>query len=472
MSPYGKRTDLDIWWTILSSLFKCIRLGWKKFDINNALFFLARLILFILEFIVFLSFPWPYFLPAPHPLIQFLILDTLVFLFFLAVIGAFEFAQGLKFQKALRLSGIVSSKNLPPKVKSFKFYVDHSLSMSLDILGLDPKIFDKKRGIIESTFGLYFHDFTRGENPRYGQLRLTPKTLPLNYPFEKALSLLKNPYSVVIGRGMGGPIIESIEDWPHGLIAGSTGSGKSVQMKSIVAQFLHSLGLKTKESPHPSAQVILCDLKGGVELGVFEAFENVSIYSNIKQIDRIFKKIVSEMMDRFKLMREESVQKIVSEKHNRDFILIAVDEASLLYRRTHKGHPDFESIESVRASTQKILKLGRAAKISVIFGLQRPSKESIDTEIQENIDARMCFKINTLEGSIRMLGHKKGIDLPTIAGRGIWKFGNEEIVFQAPLVSNADIQKIKVPESLKQSLIKLDSSGVQEKINDQNLVES
>ena len=63
-----------------------------------------------------------------------------------------------------------------------------------------------------------------------------------------------------------------------------------------------------------------------------------------------------------------------------------------------------DAIAQARTATQKILKLGRAAKISVLFRLQRPSKESIDTEVQENIDARMCFKINTVEGSIRMLG--------------------------------------------------------------------
>ncbi|MCY4644087.1 MAG: FtsK/SpoIIIE domain-containing protein, partial [Bacteriovoracales bacterium] len=363
------------------------------------------------------------------------ILDSLFFMLSLAAIGAFKFTHGLRFQHSLRLTGILNSKKLPPRLKSFKRYVDDSISLNLDILGIDPEVFEKKRGIIESTFGLYFHDFKRGRNPRYGQLRLTPKTLPLDYPFEKAVSLIKRPYRAVIGMGMGGPIIESIEDWPHGLIAGSTGSGKSVQMKSIVAQFLHS---------SPDAAAILCDLKGGVEFGIFDGLANVNIHSEIGRIAGVLERVVVKMEERFKLMREKKVQKIDPKLHKCNFIFIVVDEASLLYRRVPKNHPEHLAIEKARSATQKILKLGRAAKISVLFGLQRPSKESIDTEIQENIDARICFKINTVEGSIRMLGHKNAVNLPSVAGRGIWKMGNDERIFQGPLITDSDIRKLKI----------------------------
>ena len=53
----------------------------------------------------------------------------------------------------------------------------------------------------------------------------------------------------------------------------------------------------------------------------------------------------------------------------------------------------------------------------------------------------MCFKVNTPEGSIRMLTNKKGVDLPLIPGRAIWKLGSEEVVFQAPCMWELKILK-------------------------------
>ena len=107
------------------------------------------------------------------------------------------------------------------------------------------------------------------------------------------------------------------------------------------------------------ARVILCDLKGGVELGIFEGFSNVEVYSRVESIARALEGVVEEMEARFRLMREKGVEKI----HERNFIFIAVDEASLLYGRVPKRHPEHIAIEKARMATQKILKLGRAANM-------------------------------------------------------------------------------------------------------------
>ena len=243
---------------------------------------------------------------------------------------------------------------------------------------------------------------------------------------------------MVIGMGIKKPLVTDISSWPHGLIAGSTGSGKSVQLKSIIAQFIHAT---------PNSQLVLCDLKGGVEFSAFEGIKNVKIYSELSNIVCVLENIVDEMEERFKFMKEKKIQSIDPHKHNKCFIFIVIDESSLLYRKPLRSDDHYDAIAQARTATQKILKLGRAAKISVLFGLQRPSKESIDTEIQENIDARMCFKINTVEGSIRMLGHKNAVDLPPIAGRGIWKLGNTEELYQAPFITNKDIEELKKSQS-------------------------
>ena len=321
-----------------------------------------------------------------------------------------------------------------PNVKSIKTNIDKSISIKLDLQGTDPELFEKKKKIIETTYGLHYHGLKDCENPRFKSLLLTPITIPNIFKFENTIKEIK-PYHVVIGKGVNETIVSDIRSWPHGLIAGSTGSGKSVQLKSIIAQVIYST---------PNAKIFLCDLKGGVEFSLFEGIKNVKIFSEISEIVPILENIVTEMEERFVFMRQEKIQSIDPEKHKKPFIFVAVDESSLLYRTTKHRDKQKEVIERGRVATQKILKLGRAARISVLFGLQRPSKESIDTEIQENIDARMCFKVNTIEGSIRMIGNKNGLDLPPIPGRGIWKYGNLEEVYQAPLITHKDIEDLKL----------------------------
>ena len=359
------------------------------------------------------------------------------------IFGLYDFNKYLRYEKKLKVCGLSRPNGWPLHIDYLEEYLDGTLAIHLDIWGIDPQEFIKKKGVIESTFGRYFHELRESASPRYKELWLTLRSLPSSFKFDDAIKSITKPYHIVIGQNINGSIISDISQWPHGLIAGSTGSGKSIQMKSIVAQFIHSMGLKDKNSSSPSAQIILCDLKGGVEFSSFEGIPNVAIYSEIKEITKILKVIRDEMQDRFKLMREKGVQKIIPERDNRDFILIAIDESSLLYRKVLKGEPHYFDIQTARNITQEILKLGRAAKISVLFGLQRPSKESIDTEVQENIDARICLKVNTIEGSVRMLGHKGGVNLPAIPGRGIWKMGMSEELFQAPLITMEDIKKLK-----------------------------
>ena len=425
-----KKTDSETIFIIIFSIFKAATHGLDVFNIGLFRDKLAVIFIFFLGLHLCQDL-------RSHEYFWGVWLCYAVFAFlYLSILGTKKFGTDLKYKLLLKNTSIKNHTGGPPGVISVKKNVDNSISMKLDLMGVDPDVFEQKKNIIESTFGLHYHGLEDCKNPRYKKLLLSSIALPKKYEFSDTLEKLTQPYHVIIGKGMGKIIMEDISSWPHGLIAGSTGSGKSLQMKSIIAQFIHS----TMDS---NVQIMLCDLKGGVEFSQFKDFKNVKILSEIKEISHALKVVEKEMLKRFNIMREKNIQKIDPEKHGKNFILIAIDEASLLYKRVYRDHSDYKDIEQARESTQKILKLGRAAKISVLFGLQRPSKESIDTEVQENIDARICFKINTIEGSIRMLGHKGGVDLPNIPGRGIWKFGNEEMVFQAPLITNQDIEELK-----------------------------
>lgn len=118
----------------------------------------------------------------------------------------------------------------------------------------------------------------------------------------------------------------------------------------------------------------------------------------------------------------------------------AVDEAGELYAEKSKFDDDFDQAMEAQKITNAIAKLGRAAAIHLILATQKVQKETISTAIQENISARMCFKMNTLHGSLQVLGSKDALELPSIPGRGIWQHGTEQFTVQVPFAGEKDIE--------------------------------
>jgi hypothetical protein len=66
-------------------------------------------------------------------------------------------------------------------------------------------------------------------------------------------------------------------------------------------------------------------------------------------------------------------------------------------------------------------------------------KETIDTRVQTNINAKMCFRVNTIASSMTVLNNKKAADLPKINGRGIWSVGSSDYVVQVPYLDSDGI---------------------------------
>ena len=119
-----------------------------------------------------------------------------------------------------------------------------------------------------------------------------------------------------------------------------------------------------------------------------------------------------------------------------------MDEASILYSKRDKSHPDYELALQARELTEEIVKLGRAAGIHMILATQKVSKETVDTLIQENISGHMSLKTNTLQGSVATIGTKDAKDLPDMPGRGIWNVGTRKTEVQVPLISEQEIESV------------------------------
>jgi DNA segregation ATPase FtsK/SpoIIIE-like protein len=117
-----------------------------------------------------------------------------------------------------------------------------------------------------------------------------------------------------------------------------------------------------------------------------------------------------------------------------DRIVVAIDEASVLFTVEKSSRSTRATAEKARDLTDRIAKLGRAAAINIIIATQKVVKETIDTRVQTNINARMVFRVNTVASSMTVLGNKLASELPEIQGRGIWSVGSRDIEVQTPFL--------------------------------------
>lgn len=299
-------------------------------------------------------------------------------------------------------------------------------------VGLDT--FESKRQELESAFGKPIESIKRSNNVKNIEIIFSTKRLPDGIDFyELAQKKMLKPNEFYVGESMDRLVASDITKLPHLMIAGTTGAGKSVFFKQVLASLL-------KSSNH--LQVYFVDLKNGLEAIDFKEAPNVAIAKNTNEALYFLEKVHSEMNKRFKYLESKGFKSIEPTRDKMDRIVIAVDEASELYAEKSKFDDGYEESGQIQNLTNSISRLGRAAGIHLILATQKVNKESINTVIQENISARMCFKMNTLQGSLQVLGNKSAMDLSTIPGRGIWQWGNEECEVQVPYLSGDDVKMI------------------------------
>ena len=197
-----------------------------------------------------------------------------------------------------------------------------------------------------------------------------------------------NPLNVVLGVNISGePVYLDIPKMPHGLIAGSTGSGKSVCINAIIASILYKA--------HPDdVKLVLVDPKR-VEFARYSGIPHLAtpIITEPKMANAALKWIVDEMENRYRLFEATGATKYTEyiEEASTDarlkhipYIVIIIDELADLMMTSG---PEVE--DSITRITQK----ARAAGIHLIVATQRPSVNIISGTIKTNIPTRIAFKV-------------------------------------------------------------------------------
>ena len=220
--------------------------------------------------------------------------------------------------------------------------------------------------------------------------------------------------------------------YPHG---GINRHGKITAFKLI----LYSL---IKSSQQERIKFFLLDLKRGVEVSDFKGIRNVIIAKNEACAVKELKFIIKEMNLRYEYLQNKGFKKIEPQRDNKPLIILAVDEASVIFGFQGGSSEQKEFSNEARKLCQDIAKLGRAAGIHIILATQRATKTSIDTTTLDNLEARLCFRTRSVSGSVAILGDSSGLSLPSISGRAIWQKGIQSEKVQVPYISETEFANL------------------------------
>ena len=198
----------------------------------------------------------------------------------------------------------------------------------------------------------------------------------------------KSKSSFAVGKDIGGScIVGNIARLPHMLIAGTTGSGKSVCMNSIIISLLY------KASPD-DVKLIMVDPKI-VELGIYNGIPHllIPVVTDPKKAAGSLQWAVTEMLRRYKAMSDagvrdlESYNSIVENEENGKRlpqVVVIIDELADLM---------LVAAKEVEESICRIAQMGRAAGIHLIIATQRPSADVITGLMKANIPSRIAFSV-------------------------------------------------------------------------------
>ena len=211
---------------------------------------------------------------------------------------------------------------------------------------------------------------------------------------------------------------------PHLLIAGATGSGKSVVVNGLISTALFNApGRQTG-----GVEFILIDPKR-VELAQYRQLRHTLLYASEPQ-DFLY--VLDEAMqiteeDRYRTMQAQGVRRWTGGD-----LYIIIDEFADLMTTQRRA---------VQPVIQRLAQIGRAAKVHLIIATQTPISKVLPTEIKCNFDARVGLRTRSRQDSINILGHA-GLETLPRYGEGVVMLPEGETLYKIPMVEDAEIERL------------------------------
>jgi len=253
----------------------------------------------------------------------------------------------------------------------------------------------------------------------------------------KLFKTASSPLTMVVGKDIvGNPFVTDLKKLPHLLIAGTTGSGKSVGINAMLVSLLY------RNSPD-DLKFLMIDPKM-LEFSIYNDIPHLltPVITQAKQAIMALANMVVEMERRYKLMAKTKTKNIenYNEKAKKEgfepfpYIVVIIDELADLMMTSGKD---------VEFYIARLAQMARASGIHLIVATQRPSVDVVTGLIKANLPSRMSFKVGQKIDS-KVILDSTGAD--SLLGRGDMLFtppGTSSLVrLHAPFVTEEEIEKI------------------------------
>jgi S-DNA-T family DNA segregation ATPase FtsK/SpoIIIE len=222
---------------------------------------------------------------------------------------------------------------------------------------------------------------------------------------------------------------------PHSLVAGATGSGKSVLIQSLLLDIAAT-------NPKALAQIILIDPKMGVDYAPLADLPHMrdEIITTKEKSAEVLDALVQEMEDRYRAFAQARARDLPTYNAK-----VSADERLPMVFLVHDEFADWMLDDAykakVGAAVQRLGVKARAAGIHLIFAAQRPDKDVMPMQLRENLGNRLILKVSS-EATSKIALDRPGAELLLGRGHLAAKLNGEQgLVFaQAPFLSDQDIE--------------------------------
>ena len=275
---------------------------------------------------------------------------------------------------------------------------------------------------------IYGTQYLGVEVPNGRRETVTIKELLSNQNFKKS----EHKIPICIGKDISGNIeVIDLSKTPHLLVAGTTGSGKSVFINTLLASILYKFSPK-------ELRLILIDPKM-LELSVYNDIAHLltPVVTEPKKAILALKWVCKEMERRYTLMNEENTRNLESynniSQEKLPFIVVFIDEMADLMMTAGK---------EVEHYVQRLAQMARACGIHLVMATQRPSVDIITGSIKANFPSRISFQVASKYDSRTVLGE---IGAEQLLGNGdmlISKNGGNLIRYQSAFISDNEVGKL------------------------------
>ena len=214
--------------------------------------------------------------------------------------------------------------------------------------------------------------------------------------------------------------------FPHVLVAGPSGTGKSFLQRNIV---FHTI------QHNDRWRFLGVDLKR-VELTPYNKYKKtiMGIATDVEQGLAVLKYAYNEMMDRYKEMERIGVNNVMDMADPPYCILLMIDEATMFLgasgSKTEEGKAEDAMKGEASDLVGKILRLGRASGVHMLIAMQRPDATVLRGEFKANMDVRLAAGRMDSTPSSMVLDSGEAVNLPGIKGRGLIRVGGNLTTFQ------------------------------------------